>query len=216
MLIHVNGVDLFYEKSGTGKPIVLIHGNGESHKIFDELVELLNKQFTVFAIDSRGHGKSSEVSELDYCDMAEDIACFIQELNLEQPVLYGFSDGGIIGLLVASKFPTLLQRLVVSGANLNPQGLTLKFRILFRLKYLFNHSKEMRLMMEQPNISLEELEKITIPTLVLAGEKDLISEKHTKLIAHSIQNSSYEILKKENHGSYVIHSTKLLPFLEML
>ena len=62
MFIHVNGVHLFYEKQGTGKPLILLHGNEEDHRIFDEAIELLKKHYTVYAVDSRGHGQSARIS----------------------------------------------------------------------------------------------------------------------------------------------------------
>ena len=66
MFIHVNGVRLFYEKQGTGKPLILLHGNEEDHRIFDEAIELLKKHYTVYAVDSRGHGQSDKVLEYHY------------------------------------------------------------------------------------------------------------------------------------------------------
>ena len=79
MFANVNGIKLYYEKTGEGEPIILIHGNGESHKIFDVAVNVLKTQFTVYAVDSRGHGQSSAIKEIHYDDMAEDIFCFIKE-----------------------------------------------------------------------------------------------------------------------------------------
>ena len=108
MNIKVNGIDLYYEKTGQGCPIVLLHGNGESHDIFAVLIKRLSPNYTVYAIDSRDHGKSGKVKSLDYGDMMEDVAAFIRQLDIESPVLYGFSDGGIIGLLLAIKYPALI------------------------------------------------------------------------------------------------------------
>ena len=91
---------------GKGRPIVLVHGNGEDHHLFDtEIRQLAEAGFTVYAPDSRGHGKSTLVSdepvtEYHYADMAEDIYQFIKELGLKKPALYGHSDGGIIALLL--------------------------------------------------------------------------------------------------------------------
>ena len=76
----VNGIRLFYERTGEGRPLVLLHGNGEDHTIFDEAVEVLSNRFTCYAIDSRGHGQSDEVDELHYADMASDLLAFIGDL----------------------------------------------------------------------------------------------------------------------------------------
>lgn len=211
-------VTLYYEKAGQGRPVILLHGNGESHEIFDKLVPELSRRFTVYAIDSRGHGKSTKVKTLDYNIMAEDIVEFIRVLKLEKPVLYGFSDGGILGLLIASKHPDLLSKLIISGANIRPEGLKIKYIKIFRFIYFITRSPKYKLMLTQPNISDEELNKIKTETYVLAGSEDMIEEEHTRHIAECIPKSTLKIIEGENHMSYVTHSPKLYgiikPFLE--
>jgi pimeloyl-ACP methyl ester carboxylesterase len=217
MFQEVNGIRIYYEQYGQGRPIILLHGNGENHKIFNKLINQLQKRYTVYAIDSRGHGKSTKVKELDYETMTEDIVAFIRTLKLEKPILYGFSDGGIMGIILASKYPGLLSKLIISGANLNPAGVKEKDMKLFRLIYRITKSIKFLMMLTQPNIHEEELNKIDIPTLVLAGSNDLIKEEHTRLIANKIPGSTLRILEGENHMSYVVHSPKLYdiinPFL---
>lgn len=209
MKIKVNNIELFYEKYGTGKPIILLHGNQESHEIFDKLIEELKNNYEVFAIDSRCHGKSENSKEISYNLMSDDIIQFIKKLKIEKPILYGFSDGGIIGLLISIKEPNLLSSLIISGANINPDVFTTFDLLLTKLFYFFTRSKYIKMMLDEPNIPVEDLQKITIPVHVLAGEKDVIKLEHTKLIANSIKNSTLEIVQNENHGSYIIHSSKL-------
>lgn len=214
MKIKVNDIELYYEKHGTGKPIILIHGNQESHEIFDKLIEKLKSNYEVFAIDSRCHGKSANPKEISYGLMRDDIIEFIKELNIEKPILYGFSDGGIIGLLVAIKEQDLLSNLIISGANITPDVFTTFDLLLTKLFYFFTKSKYIKMMLDEPNIPIEDLQKITIPVHVLAGEKDVIKLEHTKLIANNIKNSTLEIIKNENHGSYIIHSDKLYEIIK--
>lgn len=218
MFVKVNGVNLFYEKTGQGRPIILLHGNSESHMIFDVLTEQLSDRFTVYAIDSRGHGQSSSVKNLDYEIMAEDIAAFVKELEINKPILYGFSDGGILGLILAYRYPDLLSKLIISGANLNPKGTVGYVAVIERIVYCMTRSSKWKLMLTQPDIKDEQLAKIIVPTLVLAGSKDMIKESHTKHIAEQISNSTLKIIPGESHMSYVIHSNKLygiiIPFLE--
>ncbi|MDR0324893.1 MAG: alpha/beta hydrolase [Oscillospiraceae bacterium] len=210
MYIKVNGIELFYEKTGQGNPIILLHGNGQSHAIFDVLTKQLSQNYTVYAIDSRDHGKSSKVESLDYKDMMEDVAAFIHELNIEKPILYGFSDGGNIGLLLAIHYPYMLSRLIISGANIHPSGIRPISVFVLRLVYFFTRSRKFKLMLTQPNISITELNSIVAPTLVLAGEKNEFPKyEHTQLIADNIPNSELKILKGESHGSYIINSEKL-------
>lgn len=214
MKIKVNNVELYYEKYGKGKPIILIHGNQEMHEIFDKLIEKLKTNYEVYAIDSRCHGKSENPKEISYDLMCEDIILFINKLNIEKPIIYGFSDGGIVGLLVAIKAPTILSSLVISGANITPNAFRKIDFLLTKLAYMFTRSKYIKMMLTEPNISKEELGKIKIPVHILVGENDVIKLEHTMIIKNNIQNSTLEIIENENHGSYIIHSDKIYEILK--
>lgn len=214
MIAEVNGVELFYEVRGTGKPLILLHANGLTHMIFSRIIEPLSKQYTVYAIDSRGHGKSSKVKEYNYRDMADDVIEFIRTFNLKNVNLYGFSDGGIIALIVASKTPELVEKLIVSGANTAPEGTKNIWFQLFKLMYYITKDNKTKLMLEQPDISNDELKRITAKTLVLAGQFDLIKEEHTRNIAGHIPKSTLKILKGESHGSYIVFRKNLLPIIK--
>lgn len=214
MIQHVNGVDLWFEKTGAGQPILLLHGNGESHIIFGVLTKQLAKNYTVYALDSRDHGQSSKTKALSYNLMVEDILQFINALQLQKPILYGFSDGGIIGLLLASRYPTLLSKLVVSGANTTPNGTRKSWNLLFHIIYLFSRSRKYKLMLTEPHISAQELNKINIPVLILAGQRDIIKEEDTRFIAGNISGSVLKILNNENHMSYVINNPRLYHEME--
>lgn len=209
MKCQVNGVNLYYEKAGTGPALLLLHGNGETHAIFDKAIPLLAEKFTVYALDSRGHGESDSISEYHYMDMAEDVRCFIEQQELHRPALYGFSDGGIIGLLLASNHPKLMSRLIVSGANTVPDGLHKGWDVLFRLMFTVSRDPKMKMMLSEPDITTEMLKKIESSVMVLAGSRDMIKKSHTRYIAENIQNSRLNILQDEGHGSYIVHSEKI-------
>ena len=214
MKILVNNVNLYYEEYGNGQPIILLHGNQETHEIFDKLIDKLKENYKVYAIDSRCHGKSENPIDISYDLMCDDIIEFIKKLNIQKPILYGFSDGGIVGLLIAIKEPNLLSNLIISGANITPDVLTFFDNMITKLFYFFTRSKYIKMMLDEPNIPLRDLKKINIPVHVLAGEKDVIKYEHTKLIADNISNSTLEIIKNENHGSYIIHSDKLYEIIK--
>lgn len=209
MFIKVNNVNLYYETYGEGNPIILVHGNSETHQIFDKLIDKLKDNFKVYAVDSRCHGESENTCEISYDLMSEDMIQFIKKLNINKPIFYGFSDGGIIGLLIAIKEPKLLSKLIISGANINPDGMSKTMLVFAKTVYFFTRNKLFKMMIKEPNISTTDLEKIEIPTYILAGEKDVIKEEHTKLISKHIKNSTLEIIPKEDHGSYIIHSEKI-------
>jgi len=209
MRINVKGIELYYDVSGEGPPVILLHGNGQDHTIFRVLIKKLSANYTVYAIDSRDHGKSSKVKRLDYMSKMEDFAELIHILEIHKPIVYGFSDGGIIGLLLAIYHPDLLSKLIISGANINPDGVKKFFMILLKITYFFTRSNKLKLMITQPDIPEEDLYKIVTPTLVLAGHNDVIKEEHTKLIARSIEGSKLKIIPGESHASYVLHNEKL-------
>lgn len=218
MHTEVNGININYEKYGHhDRSIVLLHGNGEDHTIFNELSELLSKDFTVYALDSRGHGLSDQVDHFTYDEMAEDVVSFIKKKKIKQPILYGFSDGGILGLLIAIRHPGLISKLITSGANLKPTGLKNWFLRQCEIDYANNGSPLIELMLNYPNITHEELHTIKIPTLILAGEDDLVKDAHTESIHRNIYNSQMQIIEGEGHDTYIIHNPKLYdiiaPFL---
>ena len=209
MQLSVNNTTLYYEVTGRGEPLILLHGNGEDHTIFDRAAQALAPRFTCFLPDSRGHGQSAPADTLSYETMADDIIGFIDALGLRRPVLYGFSDGGIIGLMVAMKRPQLPSRLIISGANLNPRGMKPSLWLTLKLTTLFKKDPKLLLMLHEPQIPPEALSAIAVPTLVLAGSRDLIREAHTRLIAASVPGARLSILPGETHGSYIVHSEKI-------
>lgn len=206
MFIKVNGVTLFYQKYGSGNPLIMLHGNGETNEIFNTSISLLQEYFTVYAIDLRDHGNSTKVSELHYEDQANDIYEFINQLNIKSAVFYGFSDGGIVGLMLASKYPDLFSKLIVSGPNINPKGLRIFSRLIMKLIYIIKKSQKVRMMLEEPDISLSDLSKIKIPTYITGGDFDVITKKHLRLIHKNISNSVLKIFKYHTHCNYIVNS----------
>ena len=208
MIAEVNGIKLFYEKNGAGRPLVMVHGNGEDHTIFNEAVRELKKEYCCYCLDSRCHGQSEDTSELHYRDMATDVIAFIKELKLRDVIFYGFSDGGIIGLMAASRCEDITT-LIISGANTSPKAVKWWLRPMIAVGKLITKDKKLSLMLYEPDIADAELRNIRAATLVLAGSKDLIPEKETRHIAETVPGAELNILKGEDHGSYIVHSTKI-------
>ena len=190
---------------GKGRPIVLVHGNGEDHHLFDTEIRQL------YAPDSRGHGKSTLVSdepvtEYHYADMAEDIYQFIKALGLKKPALYGHSDGGIIALLLEISHPGTLGIMAASGTNLSPQGLIPSFIEEYSEINKKEEDPLITLMLTEPHIDPESLKKIRIPVLVTAGDNDLILRSETEKIAAALPDSEMVIVEDADHGSYIVDS----------
>jgi len=208
-----NGTSISYTKNGQGensRAIIFVHGNSEDNTLFAEISEkLAGEKFVVIAPDTRSHGKSSKVRRISYGDIADDIVPLIMHEELEKPILFGFSDGGIVGLLLAIKYPNILSKLIVAGVNLSPKGINGRWRVLIRLHHFFSRSDKMRLMLSDYNITADDLKQIKIPTIALYAEKDMVKKSHSELIVNNVANSEMKIIKGENHGSYVFDNQKL-------
>ena len=208
MKINVNGIEMYYEKYGEGRPLVLVHGNGVDHREFKDSIWLLRRYFTVYAVDSRGHGLSTKVDELHYSDMADDMVAFLENLDLRDVVYFGHSDGGIIGLLTAMRTDRI-GLLLPGSANLTPNGVAPWLKAGVKAVYSLTKDPKMLMMLTEPDITPEELAAITVPTVVIAGSKDIIDEKETRLIAESIPGAKLRILEGEGHISYATTGSHL-------
>lgn len=213
MRVKVNGINISYNVDGKGDAIILLHGNGGSKKIFAELTKLLSNKYKVYSIDSRCHGLSDDSKIITYELMRDDVIEFIKKLNIKNPILYGFSDGGIIGLMIAIKEQNLLKKLIISGPNLTPKGFKKSMLIYCKLGYFFTKNKLFKLMYKEPNISISELEKITVSTIIIAGSHDIVKKKHLDVICENIKDCKLEIIKNANHSNYVSNNKKLYNIL---
>lgn len=210
MFFNLGDISLFYLKKGSGNPLVLLHGNGEDHHTFDHAIDTLSAHYTVYAIDSRNHGQSTMTDQFHYQTMADDIKKFIKILALEHVTLVGFSDGGIIGLLLAIDQPIWLDRLIIMGANLYPKGVKPKVNDETEIAYQKTGNPYLKMMLEEPMITSKMLHQIDVPTTVVAGSNDVIMRRHTEKIARHIRHSKLLILEGETHESYVVRGNHLV------
>ncbi len=213
MYINVNGIKLHYEVYGNGEPLIMLHCNSMSSKIFNKAITVLKHKYKIYAIDSRSHGKSEKVKILHYEDMAEDVFQFITKLGIEKPIVYGFSDGAIIGIILASEHQELVKALILSGASLSPESTKDNAMKFFKLWSHIDRSDKMKIMMREPNITDEMLKKIEIPCFVTAGSRDLIKEEHTRHLAETLPNAKLKIFQGESHSSYINRSTKIARYI---
>ena len=208
MWIDVNGIRMYYEQCGEGRPLVMVHGNSEDHTTFKDSMWLLRRHFTVYAVDSRGHGLSRKTGELHYSDMAEDMAAFMDKLDLRDVVFFGHSDGAIIGLLTAM-MTDRIGLLLAGSANMTPRGVAPWLRAVIKAVYAVTNDPKMKLMATEPHIRPADLAGIKTPTVVIAGSEDLVLEKETRRIAASVPGAKLRILDGEDHMSYVTYKSRL-------
>ncbi|QQO08742.1 alpha/beta fold hydrolase [Breznakiella homolactica] len=206
MEVNVNGVTLYYKKTGSGPALVLLHGNGEDHTIFDELTEKLKDRFTLYAPDSRNHGRSEQTEVYAYETMAEDIFQFIKKLDLAPVYLLGFSDGGIIGLLLAMKHPEVLRKAALLGVNLKPEDFTEESYAYVKETYEQTGDPLFKLMLEQPDIPLEALRDVHVPLLLMAGENDIYRPELYRDLVRTLPDARLITMEGHDHSSYIEHS----------
>ena len=198
-------ISLYYEKRGAGEPLVLLHGNGEDGSYFLHQMEAFSREFLVYALDTRGHGRSPRGSApFTISQFAEDLLACLDEQGLKRVNLLGFSDGGNIALTFALRHPERVRRLVLNGANLTPRGvkawvqlpIVLGYQIASRLKSpkARTNAEMLGLMVHEPQIPPSELAGLMMPVLVIAGTRDMIREDHTRLMAREIPGARLALI----------------------
>lgn len=205
-------IELNYYEQGNGFPLILLHGNGEDMTYFTNQVDCFSQVFRVIAVDTRGHGRTPRgEAPFTIRQFAEDLKCFMDAHAIEKAHILGFSDGGNIAMCFALKYPERVEKLILNGANLFPRGvkayaqipITLGYYLarLFAMKSPDAHQQAelLGLMVKDPYIKPEELARIYHPTLVIAGDSDLIKESHTRLICDSLPNGQLAIIPGD-HG----------------
>lgn len=205
----------FYIEKGQGYPMILLHGNGENCSYFQGQIDAFSRQYHVYAVDTRGHGKTPRgIRPFTIRQFAEDLLAFMDGHQIRKAHLLGFSDGGNIAMIFAIRHPDRVNRLILNGANLNAAGVKrttqIPIEIGYRIAGYFSekfpgkndsarrNAEMLGLMVNEPNVMPEELAGIRAKTLVIAGTKDMIREDHTKLIAANIPVSELVFLKGDH------------------
>ena len=221
----IRGFKMYCEVYGAGKPLLLIHGNGSSISAFAKQIPYFSKTYRVIIADSRAQGKSvNKIDSLSYEMMADDYAALLTAMHLDSVNVIGWSDGGINGLLLAIRHPNKVRKLVVTGANLQPDSTAVDPAVLKRVTKTYNMLtgwfkepraktpldsmvfKYFKLLKEQPHISLADLHKIAVPTLVVGGDHDVIRTSHTLLIFENIKRAYLWILPNSGHSTLIAYT----------
>lgn len=192
---------------GSGDVLILLHGNGDSSEYFFHQIDFFARRFHVIAVDTRGHGKSPRgKAPFTISQFADDLNCFMEDNGIESADILGFSDGGNIALEFALRYGSKVRRLILVGANIFPSGMkpyyiipiTVAFGVMRFLSVFSRRAARrallLRLMVKEPKIAPGELAAISAPTLVMAGDHDMIKDSHTRLIQRSIPDSKLCIL----------------------
>jgi pimeloyl-ACP methyl ester carboxylesterase len=209
-----DGVRLYYEIYGSGEPLLVIHGNGGSIADLGAQIAHFRRRYQVIAMDSRDQGRSGDSPEkLTYEKMTDDLAALLDHLKTGPVNVLGWSDGGVEALLLGVRYPAKVKKIAAMAANLNPTADALSPDFIDLIKKVISEipqeernmpqgRRELKvtgMMLEEPNIDMKALEVITVPTLVLASDHDLIRDEHTVEIYHRIPKSQLAIFPNATH-----------------
>ncbi len=223
-------ITLYYQEKGNKEPFILLHGNGQNGSYFKNQIDYFSNRYRVIALDTRGHGRSPRGTkpftiEQFSCDLYD----FMEELEISEAVILGFSDGANIAMKFAMKYPNRVKALILNGGNLNPAGVKITTQLPIEIGYKIagrfaskspeakKNAEMLGLMVNDPNIERNELSKITAPVLVICGRNDIIRESHTKEIAKNIPNAKLSIMKGNHfiaNKRYIIFNKEVEDFLQ--
>jgi pimeloyl-ACP methyl ester carboxylesterase len=222
--LYNDGIKICYETKGAeGNPaVVFLHGNGENRHMFDGIANRLSAEgYRTVQVDTRGHGESDGVQKLHYADFAEDVYKIMlaefggtSKQNDERITVFGFSDGGVTALILGFTHPGYANKIVAAGANLNPAALKRIFKAQIKTAHIFTRSELLRLMLEEPDITPEQLGKITARVYLVGAENDIVRKEHFEHMRRCIPGAELTIIPGAKHEAYVEDNAKLYGILK--
>ncbi len=231
---EVNGLKMYYEIYGEGKPLVLIHGGGSTIQTnFEKIIPLLAKNRKVIAVELQAHGRTSNRnSDSSFEQDADDVAALVGSLNIGKADFFGFSNGGTTTLQIAIRHPDIVDKIILGSALAKHSGVPEWFwgimenaklenmPELLKVGYLkvasdtsglqVMHDRDAKRMVNFKDIPEEQIKSIEAPTLIIIGDKDIITPEHALELHRQIANSELAIIPG-GHGEYIGEVTTLTP-----
>jgi pimeloyl-ACP methyl ester carboxylesterase len=200
--VSVNGLEMYYEIHGAGRPLVVLHGAYMTIETMGEIVPALAETRQVIAVELQGHGHTADMDRpLTYEQMADDVAALIGHLGIEQAGVFGYSMGGGVALQVALRHPEVVRKLVVASASYTSEGMYPE--VLATIETITPEAfagspldeaylrtapnpeafpnlvaKLKQLDMEPYAWPPEDIQAIAAPTLLIIGDSDAIRPEH--------------------------------------
>ena len=231
---EVNGLKMYYEIYGQGQPLVLIHGGGSTiQSNFEKIIPLFAKNRKVVAVELQAHGRTSDRNaDLTFEQDADDIATLLKNLNIGKADFFGFSNGGTTTLQIAIRHPEIVNKIVLGSALAKRSGVPEWFWGFMEQAKLENmpeqlktaykqvapdtsglqimHDRDAKRMVNFKDIPDEQIKSIKASTLIIIGDKDIITPEHAIELHRQIENSELAIIPG-GHGEYIGEITTLKP-----
>lgn len=231
---EVNGLKMYYEIYGQGKPLVLIHGGGSTiQSSFGKVIPLFAKNRKVIAVELQAHGRTSDRNaDLSFEQDADDVATLLKNINIEKADFFGFSNGGTTTLQIAIRYPGIVNKIILGSALAKRHGVPDWFWSAMKQAKLENmpeqlktaykevapdtnglqimHDRDVKRMVNFKDISDEQIKSIKAPALIIIADKDVITPEHAIELHRQITNSELAIIPGE-HGEYIGEITTIKP-----
>jgi pimeloyl-ACP methyl ester carboxylesterase len=218
--LKINGLKMYYEIKGEGQPLLFIHGGGMCTEAYQLEINRLSKKYMVIAADNQAQGRTNDIDrEITYKNMANDQITLLDSLGIDNAIVFGHSDGGVVGLYMTINNPKRVNKLIVSGTNYDASGILDEFTELLQgatpqmyQNDFFNNlspdgsehwpvvlEKLKKMWLNEPNITEQELNSIKQKTLIIVGDNDMIKIQHTINMFENITNANLLIVPDASH-----------------
>lgn len=232
--VNVNGLKMCYEIKGEGQPLLFIHGGGLCIDAYRDVIEILSKKYKVIAAENQAQGRTNDIErDISYKNMAEDQILLLDSLNIDSIIVFGHSDGGVIGLYMTINNPKRITKLILTGTNYQANGILDEYTEmlknatpeLYQNDFYNNLSpdgpehwpvamnKLKQMWLHEPNISEQELNSIKQPTLIIVGDRDMIKIQHTINMFENITNSRLFVVPDASHEVLHEKSDFIFPWI---
>lgn len=229
---EVNGIQMYYEIYGQGKPLVLIHGGGSTiQSNFGQVIQMLTKNRKVIAMELQAHGRTSDrAKDSSFEQDADDVAALLKNLNIDKADFFGFSNGGTTTLQIALRHPEIVDKMILGSALCKRNGVPAQFWDFMKQANLANmpqelkdaylavtpnpeglqimHDRDAKRMVNFKDIPDEQIKSIKAPTLIIIADKDVITPEHAIEMHRQIAGSELAIIPGV-HGEYIGEITTL-------
>jgi pimeloyl-ACP methyl ester carboxylesterase len=229
-----NGLKMYYEIYGQGKPFVLIHGGGSTiQSNFGKVIPLFAKNRKVIAVELQAHGRTSDRNaDLTFEQDADDIATLLKNLNIDKADFFGFSNGGTTTLQIAIRHPKIVDRIILGSALAKRNGVPNWFWDFMKEAKLANmpeqlktaykqvaadtsglqimHDRDAKRMINFKDIPDEQIKSIKAQALIIIGDKEIITPEHAIELHRQIANAELAIIPG-GHGDYIGEITTIKP-----
>ena len=236
--VKVNGLNMYYEIQGDGRPLVLIHGGVCTiDTCFGKVRPLLAKNWKTVAVELQGHGHTGDVDRpLTFEQLAKDTAALLRQLKIENADVVGYSIGGGVALQIAMSYPDLVHKLVVIGTTYSNQGLVPGLLLVFKtmkpedvpdeFREAYERTapdprhwptlvaKVMKLGLDSKGWRPEEIQSIQAPVLVMIGDADIVRPEHAVQMFRLLPHAQLAVLPGSDHFLPMQRSDWAVPMIE--